>query len=74
MLPTSSNTNALLDIYFLVIPAASVVVEHRLQVGVVPLVARPLVVNSVRKKSVETETNQERLAHLHPTLRTSELE
>lgn len=58
------GTDALFDVFLLVLFPVQVVVEHRLQVGVVPLVAGPVLVDGVREQGVEAEADQVGLAHL----------
>lgn len=56
------------------LPAVDIIIKHRLEVGVVTLVAGSLVVDSVGEESVETEADQEWFADLDGGTGTSELE
>lgn len=56
------------------LPAVDIIIKHRLEVGVVTLVAGSLVVDSVGEESVEAEADQEWFADLDGGTGTSELE
>lgn len=56
------------------LPAVDIIIKHRLEVGVVTLVAGSLVVDSVGEESVEAKADQEWFADLDGGTGTSELE
>ena len=67
-------TYALLDVLFFVLAATKVIIEHCFEIGIMTLVARTLVIDSVGEKSVETETDEIGLTHLNESKITSEFE
>ena len=56
--------DALLDVLSLELTSAQIIIEHSLEIGIVSLVAGPLVVDGVGKESVETKADQIWLADL----------
>ena len=60
----TKDTNAFLDVLLLVLASVQIAVKHGLKISIMPLVARPLVVDGVREQSVEAEANQKWFADL----------
>lgn len=69
-----SHTDALLNIHPLIVPTIDIIIKHGLEIGIMSLIARPLIVDSIGEESVEAEADQKWFADLHEGDGTSELE